>query len=184
MKTANTHTHPGRPAYKVKWPYGKFTFNQLCLANGVAIEGAKKGKGKDCTALTLRKALDRDMYHPFESGKNKGKPNKNSPNRKSLIVETDETRNPNSEKGLGRKAFVFIRREKLNGLKGAAKAKTSVKLDAPSSTAATLAEVHADIVAATKPVETAPVVVPEVPPTAPVEATETVTVTAETPVNA
>jgi hypothetical protein len=97
----------GRPSYAVKYPNHKFTMSDLMVANGV---NPKTGKGKLCTKLTLVKALQRDM---FILDKN-GKPDVERPRRNSTIVRVkNETRQPNSVSGLGRKTFVYIRRDKL-----------------------------------------------------------------------
>lgn len=171
MKTKNS-TGPGRPAYQVKWPTGKFTFTQLMERNGV---NPKTGKGKDCTRLTLYKHLQVAT---------KG--------TKSEIVRIkDETRKPNSKTGMGRKAFVYIRREKLNGMKAASKSRVSVKLNnkANDNTSASYEATKAALLAPTPaptpapepvmaPVAEAQSSTPEV-----VTATETVSapVTAEQP---
>lgn len=176
---------PGRPAYAVKYPYGKFTFNQLCELNGVSTKGVNKGKGKNCTALTLRKALDRDMFHV--DAKDSTKVDKTKPRRNSeIVLVKNETREPNSNEGLGRKAFVYIRRAKLAALKSASKSSVNVPLNdtpapAVTSPADTFAQVKADIAAsATAPAPApAPVATAEAAEvTAPVAPVETPAVTA------
>lgn len=94
-KTPKTARGVGRPRYEATVPQGKFTMRQFCEINGVDPE---TGKGEKCSKLTLIKFLARDA-------KKKGM---------SMIVRLkDETRAPAGEKGLGRKAFVFVRRSKL-----------------------------------------------------------------------
>lgn len=112
MKTKNA-TGPGRPAYEVKWPAGKFTFTQLMERNGV---NPKSGKGNNCTRLTLYKHL---------KAASKG-------SKSEIVRIKDETRKPNSKTGMGRKAFVYIRREKFNGMKTMTK-NTSVKNAKPKT---------------------------------------------------
>src|ERR1035438_9983871 len=63
------HNHPGRPKYTLRFPTRKeFTFQDILECNGVETnaKSAKFGKGKDCSLLTIRKGLKRDMYrvHP------------------------------------------------------------------------------------------------------------------------
>jgi len=113
--TAIAPRGPGRPKAEIKWPAKKFTFADLCEANGTNFE---TGKGR-VTKLTLRKSLDRDMFHVIESGKNKGKVDKSKPRRNSTVVLLDETREPASEAGLGRKSFVYVLRSRLDALKTA-----------------------------------------------------------------
>jgi hypothetical protein len=112
---------PGRPKAEIKWPAKRFTFADLCDANYTDFEtgkGLKKPDGSlGPTKLTLRKSMDRDMFHVIESGKNKGKVDKSKARRNSLVVLTDETREPSSEAGLGRKAFVYVLRSRLDTLK-------------------------------------------------------------------
>lgn len=105
----STATGPGRPSYSVKWPKGKFTFQDLCELNGVNFE---TGKGKFCTKLTLRKHLAADAAR-------KGK---------SLIVQLDESREPSSANGLGRKVFVYISRESQKAASDRKAAKASVNV--------------------------------------------------------
>jgi len=110
MKNKNINRGPGRPAYDIKWPNGKFTFDDLCEANGV---NPKTGKGKFCTKLTLRKGIKRDAA---------------SRGRSEIVLLKDEQREPNSKSGLGRKTFVYIRRSKLQTLKAASKSTASVNV--------------------------------------------------------
>ena len=125
---SNKNRGVGRPAYSVKWPNRKFTMQDLMVANGV---NPKTGKGKLCTKLTLVKALQRDM---FMADPTTGKPDTDRPRRTSLIVRVkDETREPNSKSGLGRKTFVYIRRDKLaNVTKVAPDAKSPAPKDTMS----------------------------------------------------
>ena len=92
---------PGRPMAAITIPNKKFTFGDLAEANG------------HVTPLTLRKFLKRDAARKGKS---------------EICLMKDETREPNSKKGLGRKTFVYIRRSKLNALKTASKSKMSVPL--------------------------------------------------------
>jgi len=111
---SNINRGPGRPAYEVKWPTSKFTMADLMEKNGV---NPKTGKGKFCTKLTLVKALARD----------------HAKRGHSFIVKLDETREPNSKSGLGRKTFVYIRRSKLDTLKTASKSTASVNVGTKST---------------------------------------------------
>lgn len=102
MKT-KPNRGPGRPAANIVIPNKKFTFADLCEAN-------------DVTPLTLRKFLKRDA----ELGK------------KSQVVLTDETRDPQAtkaaNKGLGRKVFVYARRAKVGAKTHKAKTHVAVKI--------------------------------------------------------
>ncbi len=90
--STQTHAKPGRPRYVPKIPRGKFTFSDLEVENGV---DPKTGKGENCTRLTLRK-WSKDELKNTRSG---------------LIIRIkDALAQPNNEKGLGRKAFVFQKR--------------------------------------------------------------------------
>jgi len=167
-KNAVTKQGPGRPAYEPKFPRSlEWVFADFMEANEV---NPKTGKGPKCSKLTLTKNLDRDMYHPIESGKNKGKPDRNRPRKNSLVVKSDKTREPNSERGLGRKTFVFYLRAKQDSIKPAKvsvnvgtaatkprKARTVSKstADYEAQKAALLAPTTAVTIA---PVETAPVI--------------------------
>jgi hypothetical protein len=158
----NKNNGVGRPKYAVKWPNRKFTMQDLMVANEV---NPKTGKGKLCTKLTLVKALQRDM---FMADPTTGKPDLERPRRTSLIVRVkDETREPNSKTGLGRKTYVYIRREKLANVTKVATVK-SPKTEAPTvdyetQKSALLSPVP--VVSITP--EPAPVPVAEVIPTAP-----------------
>jgi hypothetical protein len=118
MKTVK-HDGPGRPKYQPKLPRGKFTMNELCQENGVSL---KTGKGKNCSKLTLVKFVAREL----------------SNRRSGLVIKVkDETSEPNSRKGLGRKPFLFMRRP--NALKAAAKSDVSVNLNTTAEYEATKA---------------------------------------------
>lgn len=162
----NKNSGVGRPKYPVKWPGRKFTMQDLMVFNGV---NPKTGKGKLCTKLTLVKALQRDMFHPQE--KNPLKPDFERPRRNSVIVRVkNETREPNSKSGLGRKTFVYIRREKLANVtkvvtvKPVAKpAKVASTVDYEAQKAALLAPVPVVTIAPPAPIvaEVAPTPAPE-----------------------
>ena len=183
-KNAVTKQGPGRPAYEPKFPRSlEWTSADFMEANEVNPE---TGKGPKCSKLTLTKNLNRDMYHPIESGKNKGKPDRNRPRKNSLVVKSDKTREPNSESGLGRKTFVFYLRAKQDSIKpgkvsvnvGTAatkpnkpnKARTVSKstADYEAQKAALLAPTAAVTIA---PGETAPVVVEPIAEVAPTNIT-------------
>lgn len=86
---------PGRPLYAPKFPRkAEWTLKDFCVANEVDPE---TGKGPRCSKLTLIKWLGRDKAR-------KGR---------SLVKRLDHTASPDSEKGLGRKAFLFSLREKM-----------------------------------------------------------------------
>lgn len=86
---------PGRPLYVPKFPRKvEWTLKDFCVANEVDPE---TGKGPRCSKLTLIKWLGRDKAR-------KGR---------SLVKRLDHTAAPDSEKGLGRKAFLFSLREKM-----------------------------------------------------------------------
>ena len=115
--TKSVKRGPGRPKAEITIPNKKFTFTDLKEAN------------KHVTPLTLRKFLGRDMFMLDEAGK----PDRNRPRRNSLIVLVrDETREPNHDKGLGRKTFVYIKRTKAASLKAAPKAAKSAPQSAPA----------------------------------------------------
>lgn len=85
----------GRPLYVPKFPRKvEFTLKDFCVANEV---DPVTGKGPRCSKLTLIKWLGRDKAR-------KGR---------SLVKRLDHTSAPDSEKGLGRKAFLFSLREKM-----------------------------------------------------------------------
>jgi hypothetical protein len=91
---------PGRPKYEPLFPRtNKWTFNQFCEVNGINLE---TGKGPDCSVLTLRKFLKRDMFS------NSGRVRSNS-----LVIDTGELAPPSSDTGLGRKSKLLQLRSKL-----------------------------------------------------------------------
>lgn len=101
------HDGPGRPHYVVRWPRGKFTFTDLEIENGV---NPKTGKGKNCTTLTLRKALKREL----------------SNRRSGAVVHLKDTlADPNSKSGLGRKQYVYTRRTGVTASKASAPRKAA-----------------------------------------------------------
>lgn len=105
---SNTNRGPGRPMYNPVIPRGKFTMTEFCIANGV---NPKTGKGKNCSKLTLIKFL----------GRKQGK---------ALIMKVKgETADPQSKKGLGRKAFLYTRKA------GVTVPKTSAAAPTPKATA-------------------------------------------------
>jgi hypothetical protein len=159
-KVTKSYDHPGRPAYIPVIPRGRFTMNDLCEENGVSL---KTGKGKLCSRLTLVKWVAKQLGNK----------------RSGLIVKVkDETSEPNSRKGLGRKAFLYIRRTMKDGLKTAAKSNVAVKMN----TTADYEKVKADLLGTSVPAVT---VTPETPaPVAPAPVTETATVAAPEPVGA
>lgn len=108
---------PGRPQYEIKWPRGKFTFTDLEVENGVNPE---TGKGKNCTTLTLRKGLKRDLAKRSHS----------------VIAQLDGVlAEPNSKSGKGRKQLVYIRRVKTDAAKThKGKTKADVTVDISSTT--------------------------------------------------
>ncbi len=158
-RKANTakYDHPGRPMYDPSFPRTKeFTFTDFEVANGV---NPKTGKGKECTTLTLRKWLKRDKARMGKS---------------ILVLLKGVTADPNSRKGLGRRAHLFSLRSKVNTTRT-----PRVTQDAPSDVSpetksyeATKAALLADTsVPVTAPATPEPQ--PEVTPTpapAPVEA--------------
>jgi hypothetical protein len=84
------------------------------------------GKGPNCTMLTLRKYMERDMYfhkegkRPIAANRTKANP------RSNIVILRGVTSEPNSENGLGRRAYVY-------SLRANAPAKTAVKAAAPST---------------------------------------------------
>lgn len=87
---------PGRPLYVPKFPRKmEWTLKDFCVVNEVDPE---TGKGPRCSKLTLIKWLGRDKAR-------KGR---------SIVKRLDHKASPDSEKGLGRKAFLFSLREKMS----------------------------------------------------------------------
>ena len=59
------YDRPGRPKYSPKFPKSKeWTFTDWMIANDIDTDSESKtfGKGPLCSMLTLRKAIERDMY--------------------------------------------------------------------------------------------------------------------------
>ena len=114
---------PGRPLYVPKFPRKvEWTLKDFCVANEVDPE---TGKGPRCSKLTLIKFLARDKAR-------KGR---------SLVKRLDHTAAPDSEKGLGRKAFLFSLREKMateasDSATPAANPETSAASDVSAETSA------------------------------------------------
>lgn len=125
----NKHTHPGRPKYTPKFPRNReFTFTQFMEANDIETnpDSAKFGKGPNCTMLTLRKFMKRDMF--ILDGK--GKIKRARPN--SLLINVrGVTAEPNSESGLGRRANLFALRVNKDSI-----SKPAPKASAPKATKA------------------------------------------------
>lgn len=127
-----TSRGPGRPMAVITIPKSKFTFADLEAAN------------PHVTALTLRKFLARDAK---KSG------------RSEIVRLKNESREPDSKKGLGRKTFVYSRRSsvkaaapakpiKAKSLKTARKSTVSVSMksdDYEAKKAAILADAPAPI---------------------------------------
>jgi hypothetical protein len=136
MKTKNAkqnkHSHPGRPKYMPKFPRSnEWTFTQFMEANDIETNpaSAKLGKGPNCTMLTLRKFMKRDMWNVKGKGRNKvvrARPN-------SVIVNVrGVTAEPNSESGLGRRANLYALRVNKDSI-----SKPAPKASAPKATKAT-----------------------------------------------
>src|ERR1035441_5488167 len=155
------HNHPGRPKYTLRFPTRKeFTFQDILECNGVETnaKSAKFGKGKDCSLLTIRKGLKRDMYrvHP-KTGKILGV----NPRSKVVLVK-GVTAEPNSS-GLGRRQLVYclrVNKDSLKPVKPVVKPVTATVPKAPrkprppkstsqTPTADALAAIHAALVAPT-----------------------------------
>lgn len=108
--SAVKHESPGRPKYQPVFPRSKeWTFTDWMEANGIETNPGSKnfGKGPNCTMLTLRKHLERDMYFHKE-----GKPliakfrTKANP-KSNIVILKDVTSEPNSDSGLGRRAYLY-----------------------------------------------------------------------------
>ena len=127
----NKHSHPGRPKYAPKFPRSnEWTFTQFMEANDIETnpDSAKFGKGPNCTMLTLRKFMKRDMW--IVKGKGRNKVVRARPN--SLIVNVrGVTAEPNSESGLGRRANLYALRSK--GVTSHAPAVKPVKASTPKA---------------------------------------------------
>ena len=77
--------------------------------NGIDIDPESKtfGKGPNCTMLTLRKAMERDMFY-HKQGKRIVAANGTHANpRSTMLVVRGVTAEPNSESGLGRRATLY-----------------------------------------------------------------------------
>lgn len=167
---ATKYDHPGRPMYDPSFPRTKeFTFTDFEIANGV---NPKTGKGKECTTLTLRKWLKRDKAKVGHS---------------VLVRIKGVTADPMSKKGLGRRAYLYSLRSKVNATrtpKAATPAPSDVS-EATKSYEATKAALLSDTsvpVTAPAPEPTPEVTPTPAPETAPVEAVaETAPVANETP---
>jgi hypothetical protein len=152
MKNKNTkqnqHSHPGRPKYTPVYPRTKeWTFTDWMEANGIDINPNSKsfGKGPNCTMLTLRKAMERDMFF-HKQGKRIVAANRTKANpRSTMLVVRGVTAEPNSESGLGRRATLYCLRAKGASVKHATvapkasakpavKAKASAKISTKSQT--------------------------------------------------
>lgn len=131
-KQTETVRGRGRPCYVIKYPQGKFSFAQLMEHNQV---DRKTGKGPLCSKLTLNKGMKTDSLLGIDS----------------IIVRLGELRKPNSEKGLGRKCFVYIRRSKLDTLKAV---KVATKQRKPKAIETATAEYEATKAALLTPVLT------------------------------
>jgi len=161
MKKNSTTRGPGRPMYSPVIPRGKFTMNDFCIANGV---NPKTGKGKNCSKLTLIKFL----------GRKQGK---------ALIAKVKgETADPNSKKGLGRKAFLYQRKAGVTIPKADVSApkatktprKYTRKATAPASTTADYEATKAALLAPTPAVTITPDPTPDPAPVAKDQAPEAV----------
>jgi hypothetical protein len=154
---------PGRPKYQPKFPRSaKWTFGDFCEINGINLE---TGKGENCTILTLRKFLKRDML----TAAKRSRPN-------SLVIDTGELGKVDNESGLGRKPTLYSLRSKpvVVATKPAAKSKkteASVNIgtdSAPEVTTDATAAYEANKAALLAPVTPEPVAVVDTAPTAPV----------------
>ena len=116
------HNSPGRPKYALRLPTRKeFTFQDILESNGVEIDPKSKGYGKggECSLLTVRKGLKRDMYilHPKTKKILRVNP------RSRVCLVKGVTSEPNSTTGLGRRSLVYcLRVNKDSVSKPAAKA--------------------------------------------------------------
>jgi len=112
-KNADAPRSVGRPMAAINIPNRKFTFADLENVN------------PHVTPLTLRKFLKRDMLTE------EGNPKRNS----TLVLVKDEQREPNSEKGLGRKCHVYAKRSRLQS-KTARKSTATVNVGTSADTPA------------------------------------------------
>jgi hypothetical protein len=172
MKNKNTkqnqHSHPGRPKYTPVYPRTKeWTFTDWMEANGIDINPDSKsfGKGPNCTMLTLRKAMERDMFF-HKQGKRIVAANRTTANPRSLmLVVRGVTAEPNSESGLGRRATLYCLRAKGASVKHATvaprKARTP-KATSQTPTSDALDKIHAALAAPTPELAPAAVTIPAV----------------------
>jgi hypothetical protein len=189
--TAVKHENPGRPKYIPAFPRSKeWTFTDWMEANGINTNPDSKdfGKGPKCTMLTLRKHLERDMYFHKE-GKRPIAENRTKANpRSTVLILKDVTSEPNSDSGLGRRAYLYS----LRATASVKRATTTKTTDKPSKSQTPTADALDKIKAALLDTpSTAPVTVPavtitpeapSVPETVPVTplVTETVPLVTET----
>lgn len=163
------YDNPGRPKYTPKFPRSaEWTFTDFMARNGIETNPKSKrfGKGPNCTMLTLRKFMERDMYF-HKPGKALVAKNRTGKNPKSLMVHiTGVTAEPNSKSGMGRRADLFCTRENAGKTRKVRKATVAKVPKAPKAPKA-----PADLSAATKQYEEiknilaqpSPAVAPEVP---------------------
>lgn len=156
MKKNNAQNGPGRPKYEPVLPKGKFTFTDFEVANGV---NPKTGKGKNCTTLTLRKWLKKDLAKRGHS---------------VVTLLKDVLSDPNSKKGLGRKQFVYQKRVH-SAAPASAKITEAPKKDVSKATKE-YEKIKAELLTPTPVVSVAPVETPATPapevPTAEVNVAE------------
>lgn len=159
MKKVTTHNSPGRPKYQPRFPRkSEWTFNDFMAANEVDTNMDHKGfgKGPHCTMLTLRKFLAGDLARLGKS---------------VVVRHKGVSADPVSDKGLGRRGYVYSLRAKFKGKVKAVKAKTTRK---PKSNAGEVTKAIAaakEILADTPPAVTiAPEATPTPAPAATVEA--------------
>ena len=104
------YDRPGRPKYSPKFPKSKeWTFTDWMIANDIDTDSESKtfGKGPLCSMLTLRKAIERDMYF-HKKGERIIAANRTQANPRSIIIAIRGiTAESNSKKGLGRRALLF-----------------------------------------------------------------------------
>ncbi len=121
----NKYEHPGRPRYQTVYPEAlTWTFKDLMKANGVETnpDSENYGRGPRCTLLTLRKGIEADRFFHRE-GAPLTEANRTGPNPDSVVcVVEGMTADPDSARGLGRRAVVFCLRVNLGKVNTAAKA--------------------------------------------------------------
>ena len=158
--TATTEAvRPGRPKYAPKFPRtNKWTMADFMEVNGVNPE---TGKGENCAKLTLIQFRNRDVKL----------------GEKSVIVKLDELRAPASVGGLGRRAFVYCLRSKLDEIQAADAAKAA-KVKPAKVKPAKVAKSTTVPVASVKPTKAKTVKITKVKPA---PATVDVGTAAETP---